>query len=162
MMKKSLANTITLSILITALAITGASQTGLSNYKNQDKTAKMLPGSYAVAGETPVQGQFKALLTFTSDGNIIGDEPSAFETAAHGNWVSTKGSEAAYTFTSLLGGADGQFSGSIKVVGTLRLDVGQEKWTGPFKVEVFDASGNVILSDRGTLTGKRIQIESLD
>src|SRR4051812_42078702 len=108
MIKKSLTNTIALSILITALALTGASQSSPGNFKIQDKTAKMLPGSYAVLGETAAQGQFKALLTFTSDGNVIGDEPSAFETAAHGNWASISGSQVAYTFTSLIGGADSQ------------------------------------------------------
>ncbi|MFL6274060.1 MAG: hypothetical protein ACJ74G_02540 [Blastocatellia bacterium] len=162
MIKKSLTNTIALSILITALAMTGASQSGPGNFKIQDKTAKMLPGSYAVLGETAAQGQFKALLTFTSDGNVIGDEPSAFETAAHGNWANIGGSQVAYTFTSLIGGADSQLSGSLKVIGTLRLDAAQDKWSGPFKVEVFDASGNVVFTDRGTFTGTRIQIESLD
>lgn len=152
----------TLSLLTLALVIAGFSISSLSDAYAQSKKVKGLVGSWNVQIETPVQGTFPALLSFFSDGIMIGDEANSDETSAYGNWVSTGGRGVAYTFTSLIGTPQGVANGSLKVVGTLEYDAGQDTWTGPFKIEVYDTSGNVIFSDRGTLTGTRIQIETLN
>lgn len=52
---------------------------------------------------------FPALLTFTSDGIVLADEPpSPFETTGHGNWISTGRRTAAFTFHTLVGSAEGR------------------------------------------------------
>jgi len=110
-----------------------------------------------------LQGTTLALLTFTSDGIVLADEPSnGFETTGHGNWVATGGTQVAYTFQAYVGSPTSQISASVKVVGTLQFNAVQDKWSGPFKVEVFDPSGNLLFSDRGIFRGARIQIESLN
>ena len=122
-----------------------------------------LYGSWNVAVATPDQGTFPALLTFGSDGSVIGDEsPLPFETSGHGNWVMDDDGEVAFTFIALLGSQEGKNTGKIKVVGTLRFDASTSGWNGRFKVEVFDTSGQVTFTDRGTHTLTRIEIESLD
>ena len=162
MFKKTVVINCALALTIAALAMTAASQSMTNNFKAQAKITKALPGSWEVAGETPAQGQFRALITFTSDGSLIANEPSAFETAGHGSWTTTEANQVAYTFVAFIGSATGEFSGSIKVVGTLQVDATQAKWSGPFRVDVSDPNGNLVFTDSGTLSGSRIQIESLN
>jgi hypothetical protein len=126
---------------------------------NQEK----LLGSWNLAFTTPDQGTRPGLLTFTADGSVIGVEaPMPFETSGHGNWVMSDDGEVAYTFMALVGSQEGKNTGKIKVVGTLRLDAGTASWRGPFKVELFDASGQVNFTDRGTFSLTRIAVEPLD
>jgi hypothetical protein len=121
-----------------------------------------LVGSWDTTFETAIQGgPFKALMTFTSDGTILSAEPSAYETTGFGSWLPTGSRTAAYTFRSYVGSATGENTGSIKVVGKLRLDPSQDRWRGPFKVEVFDPSGNLVFSDTGTFVADRIGVEPL-
>ena len=47
------------------------------------------------------------------------------------------------------------------IVGTLQFDAATDGWSGQFKVELFDASGQVTFTDRGTHTLTRIAVESL-
>jgi hypothetical protein len=128
---------------------------------NQEK----LLGSWNVAVTTPNQGTFPALLTFTADGSVIGAEsPNPFESSAHGSWVRSDQGEVAYTFVALFGSQEGKNTGKLKVVGTLHFDDDGDKarWRGPFKIDVFDASGQVIFTDQGTFSLTRIAVESLD
>jgi hypothetical protein len=162
MNSKKLGITFTFSALTLALVIAGFSLSSLSDAYAQNKKVKGLIGSWDVQIETPVQGTFPAFLSFFSDGIMIGDEANSDETSVYGNWSSTGGRGVAYTFKSLLGTPQSVAAGSLKVVGTLEYDAGLDTWTGPFKIEVYDTSGNVIFSDRGTLTGTRIPIETLD
>jgi hypothetical protein len=141
------------AVLLAAFAIGQTAQAG-----ENDRHEKLL-GSWAVDVSTATQGTFPALLTFTAGGGVIADEPPfPFETSAHGNWISVGRREVAYTFVALIGSAEGPLSG----VGTLRLNAGEGTWSGPFKVEVTDASGNVTFSDRGTFSLTRIAVERLD
>jgi hypothetical protein len=162
MNSKKIGISFTFSVLTLALVIAGFSISSLSEAYAQNKKVKGLVGSWHVQIETPAQGTLPALISFFSDGIIIGDEANSDETSAYGNWVSTGGRGVAYTFTSLIGSPQGVATGSLKVVGTLEYDAGQDTWTGPFKIDVFDTGGNVIFADRGTLTGVRIPIETLD
>ncbi|RLT40510.1 MAG: hypothetical protein DWI57_08365 [Chloroflexi bacterium] len=120
-------------------------------------------GSWNAAITTPDQGTFPALLTFTADGIVIADEsPLPFETSGHGNWIMRDDGEVALTFIALVGSPEGPNAGKIKVVGTLQFDAATAGWNGRFKVELFDASGQVTLTDRGTHSLTRIAVESLD
>jgi hypothetical protein len=125
------------------------------------KAAKLV-GSWDVTFETAIQGgPFKALMSFSADGTMLTAEPSAHETGGFGGWLATGSRTAAYTFRSYLGSPTGENTGSIKVVGKLRLDRNQDHWRGPFRVDVFDPSGNLVFSDTGTFVADRIRVEPL-
>jgi hypothetical protein len=103
------------------------------------------------------------LLSFTSDGIVLGDEPpNPFETTAHGNWVSTGALDAAYTFLFLTGSPEGKLSSKGKVTGALHYDATADGWSGPFKIWMWDAAGKQIMTDHGTITCTRIAVEKLD
>lgn len=152
----------TFSVLTLALIIAGFSISSLSEAYAQNKKVKGLVGSWNVQIETPVQGTFPAFLSFFSDGIMIGDEANSDETSAYGNWVATGGRGVNYTFKSLIGSPQSVATGSLKVVGSLDYNADQDTWTGPFNIEVYDTDGNIIFADQGTLSGTRIQIESLN
>ena len=160
---KNILPSFSFSVITLALVIAGFSISSLNEAYAQNKKVKGLVGSWDVQIETPVQGgPFPAFLSFFTDGIMTGDEANSDETTAYGNWTPTGGRGVAYTFKSLIGSPQGASAGSLKVVGTLEYDAGQDTWTGPFKIDVFDPSGNVIFTDRGTLTGTRIPIETLN
>jgi hypothetical protein len=123
-----------------------------------------LTGSWQM--ETTVVQQattFPALLTFTSDGIVIADEPpSPFETSGHGNWIATGPDTANFTFLALIGSAEGPLSATIKVIGSLHYDASADTWAGPFTVQVTDAQGGEVLADRGTFQGTRIAVETVE
>jgi hypothetical protein len=124
---------------------------------------KKLLGSWNVAVTTPNQGTFPALLTFIADGSVIGAEsPNPFESSAHGSWVRNDQGEVAYTFVALFGSQEGKNTGKLKVVGTLQFDADTANWRGPFKIDVFDTSGQVTFADRGTVNLTHITVEPLD
>lgn len=129
---------------------------------NADNRSDRLHGSWNVVAATPGQGAFPALLTFTGDGSVLADEsPAPFESTGHGNWVNRSHGEVGYTFVALYGSAQGVNTGKLKVTGTLQYDEGADAWRGPFRIEIFDASGKLTFSDRGTFNLTRIAVESL-
>jgi hypothetical protein len=146
------------ALLLVTLAIAQTAQA------NPNSRSEKLLGSWNVVVTTEVQGiTFPALLTFSDDGGMIADEPpSPFETSGHGNWVSAGRRDVAYTFVSLIGSAEGPLSSKLKVVGTLQYDAGSDNWSGPFKIDVFDANGQVIFTDHGTFSLARIAVEPLN
>jgi len=90
------------------------------------------------------------------------ESPNPFESSGHGNWIRKDHGEVAYTFVALFGSQEGKNTGKLKVVGTLRSDASKDSWSGPFKIDVFDASGQVIFTDQGTFSLTRIAVESID
>ena len=122
-------------------------------------------GSWSVVVTTVGQGvTFPALLTFTSDGSVLADEPpAAGETTGHGNWLRGSHGQVNLTFVSLYSDpATGAYAGKLKVVAELQRDPGDDGWSGPFKITVFDPGDQVVFSDTGTFTLTRIAVESLD
>jgi hypothetical protein len=151
------------AVIVALAALIGSqpSQAQIGAIKRLEKLA----GAWSVNVTVEIQqATFPALITFTSDGIVLADEPpSPFETTGHGNWVATGPREAAFTFRVLVGGGpDGQLSVSYKVVGKLEYDPHADHWSGPFKIQVFDPDGNELFVDRGTFTGTRIAVETLD
>ena len=63
---------------------------------------------------------------------------------------------------ALFGSQEGKNTGKLKVVGTLQLDGETDSWHGPWKIDVFDESGQVRFTDGGTLNLTRIMVEALD
>jgi hypothetical protein len=105
---------------------------------------------------------FPGLLTFTSDGVFLADEPPApFETSGHGNWIRTGPSSIAYTFLTLYGGSEGKLSAKAKVIGSLQYNPQEKGWAGPFTIEVVDADGSQIASDHGEVKCTWIAVEDL-
>ena len=106
-------------------------------------TLDQLVGSWAVEVTVVKQDAvFPALITFTSDGIVLTDEPpSPFETTGHGAWVATGPDSADYTFVALIGSESGALSAKIKVTGSLKMDAAADTWAGPFKIQVVDADG---------------------
>ncbi len=130
---------------------------------NADNRSEKLLGSWNAVVTTEIQGvTFPSLLTFTSDGSVIADEPpSSFETSGHGNWISTGPGQVAFTFMTLVGSIEGPLSAKYKVVGTLKLGSDKESWSGPFKIDIFDPNGQMIFTDHGTFSLTRIAVEPL-
>ena len=122
-------------------------------------------GSWNVAVTTVGQGtQFPALLTFTSDGAVLTDEPPGpGETTGHGNWIRGKDGAVDFTFVSLFGDpTTGAYAGRLKVAGTLNRDNKANTWSGPFKITLYDASDQQSLTDTGTFKLTWIAVEPLD
>jgi hypothetical protein len=132
--------------------------------RNMHGRMAKLVGAWQVETTVVNQGTtFPALLTFTSDGIVLADEPpSPFETTGHGAWAATGPDSADFTFVALIGSEEGPLSATIKVVGSLQYDALADTWNGPFKVRVVDASGAELLADDGTFDATRIKAESLD
>jgi hypothetical protein len=151
-------------MLLLSLSVAACIQpiAGSPSAMQADHRLAKLIGSWQV--ETTVVKQaatFPALLTFTSDGIVIADEPpSPFETSGHGNWVATGPDTANLTFLALIGSVEGPLSATLKVVGTLRYDANADTWDGPFAIQVTDAKGAEVLADHGTFKGTRIAIET--
>ena len=121
-----------------------------------------LTGSWNVEIVTSAHGSGPGLMSFTSDGIVLGDEPPMpFETTAHGNWIATGPLEAAYTFVALIGNAEGTPPSKIKCNGTVTYDAKADSWRGPFQIEIVDASGQRTFEEHGTVSGMRIAVERL-
>ncbi len=146
------------AVLLAAFAIAQNVQAG-----DNDRQVKQLLGSWEAVTTVEIQNAtFPSLLTFTSDGSVITDEPpSPFETSGHGNWVSTGPGQVAFTFVSLVGSAEGPLSMKYKVVSRLNLNSDKESLSGPFKIDILDPNGQVIFEDHGTFDLTRIAVEPL-
>jgi hypothetical protein len=131
-------------LLLAAFMVAPATQA------NGDNRSDKLHGSWNVVVTTPSQGAFPALMTFTGDGSVITDEsPAPFESTGHGNWINRGQGVVGYTFVALYGSEQGANTGKLKVTGTLRYDEGAAGWRGPFKIDIFDAGGQMVFTDRG-------------
>lgn len=151
-------------LAIVSVGIIAGSHSGPSHGESFERL-RGLAGGWSVQVTTEIQqASFPALISFTSDGIVLADEPpSPFETTGHGNWVAVGPREAAFTFRVLVGGGpDGQLSLSYKVVGKLIYNPRSDTWSGPFKIQVSDPNGNEVFADRGTFEGTRIPVEVLD
>ena len=143
-------------LLIAGFSVAPATQAGADN--RSDK----LHGSWNVVVTTSGQGSFPALLTFTGDGSVLADEsPAPFESTGHGNWVNRGRGEVGYTFVALYGSEQGANTGKLEVTGTLRYNEGADTWRGQFKIDIFDAGGQLTFSDRGAFSLTRIAVEPL-
>lgn len=82
----------------------------------------------------------------------------ALRSPGHGVWRRAHGwQEYEYAFEFTRHDASGAFVGSSKVTSALVLDAGGDAWTSQSQVEVFDATGNLILAPCVSATGTRFQ-----
>ena len=82
----------------------------------------------------------------------------ATRSPGHGVWRRAHGwQEYGYAFTFTRHDASGAFVGSSRVTSALVLDASGDAWTSSSQVEVFDATGNLILAPCVTATGHRFE-----
>ena len=59
----------------------------------------------------------------------------------------------------MLSGANGGLQGEIKVNAQLTLNNRGNEFSGTFQIGIYDANGNLLFSDSGTINGTRIEVE---
>ena len=96
------------TVAIACLAAFVGSQPSQAQSGESNRLHK-LTGAWSVETTVEIQqATFPTLMTFTSDGIVLADEPpNPSETTGHGNWVATGPRSAAFTFRVLLGGGLG-------------------------------------------------------
>ena len=125
-----------------------------------------LAGGWSVEATTGLQQiTFPGLITFSADGSVLSSQQpigSSFETPGYGNWITTGHNEAAYTFVALFSNPDGSLAAKAKVVGKVQYNPRADTWSGPWKMQVFDADGKEFFGDSGMINATRIDVEMLD
>lgn len=168
-MRRNLALTLLVPGLVAALlaAIVNSSQAsrGAGAKASQGVGSRALEGSWEVR-VTSVSNSippFDEFITFTSGGGMV-ETNNAFPPAAaspgHGYWEYAGHQTFNFTFYKLLFlGPQGQFTGRLRVRGSIVLQ-GRDAWTGlPATVDFLDPAGNVTLSDTTTAEATRIAVE---
>lgn len=113
------------------------------------------------------QKQFPVLFTFNSDGSLVASTGAPGQSAGHGTWTRGGNGEIGYTFVVMMQDPkspdqSGTYAGRFVSVGTLQRDAGKDTWSGPFKAPVYDANGQVIVTETGILKlTQRIAVEPL-
>jgi len=148
-----------ITVMLLVLLAVAASQ-GQSSH-----SSKNLPGTFVTT--VNFEGtSFKVLHSFTRDGRttvlLPFGPPCCNDTRVGGlgEWIRTGPREFAVTeffFDSQDITVPLQRS-RLK----LTLDESGEEFSGPFRFEVIDTEGNVLFSDDGTFTGKRLNVVPLD
>ena len=145
-MKSKFAMALTALVIVVAL---------LAATVNQSQAAKGV-GSKALEGSWDIRltsasnsiPPFDELITFTSGGGMVETNnafPPAAASSGHGTWEFAGDQTFKFTFYKLLFlGPQGQFTGRLRVRGTIVLN-GPDSWTGlPATVDLLDPAGNVI------------------
>lgn len=97
---------------------------------------------------------------FSDQGNVTTDPPMVFS-AAHGPWVHLRDRTFAWTFLELISDLEQNLLGTLKIRGEYTVDESGNKYSGRFRAEAVDTSGNPIFSVEGTNKGERIMVERL-
>ncbi len=155
------AKRIATAVMLLVMSVVVASQEQLS------PTSMNLPGTFVVT--INFEGSsFKVLHSFTRDGRTTvllpfgASGPNVGDTRVGGlgEWIRTGPREFAVTeffFDSQDTAAPLQRS-RLK----LTLNEGGDSFSGPFRYEVIDTDGNLLFSDDGTFSGKRLNVVPLD
>ena len=145
-MKRNLALTLTALGLVIALIVVTV---------NSSQAAKGI-GSQALEGSwdinlTSASGAvppFNEFITFTSNGGMVETNnafPPSVASPGHGTWRYAGGQTFHFTFYKMLFlGPQGQFTGRLRVRGSIVLE-SPDSWTGlPATVDILDPQGNVV------------------
>jgi hypothetical protein len=137
-------------------------------FDNLERLKKALAGSWLATISFTIPGgppPFKALFTFTEDGNVTapaqgGVGAGTVFTAVHGAWSHLGGRTFAFTAISIVySPTTGNLVGLFKLRGTLTLDGAGNEWSGPQKNELFNPAGNLVFSVGTTAQAQRIKVE---
>lgn len=113
------------------------------------------------------QAPFVAVETFHADGSFIETSLTDYQPPAgppgQGVWERTGNREFALTFygVSLTDLLNPQLLGTYKVRSKLKLNRTGEEFSGPFVVEIYDATGNLVTTFDGTAQGRRAHSDPL-
>ncbi len=134
--------------------------------------AESLVGSW-IATVTPTgpgaPPPFKVLLNFTEDGGFTGSAQGdicqeGVATPGYGAWSPAGGRRFDMTFLQIIYQPKDPVGiplGTFKVRQTINLSESGNEWSGPFKGDIFDPTGNLVFASQGTATAKRIVVERL-
>jgi hypothetical protein len=122
-----------------------------------------------VPDNAPPFDSFKALWSLTGDGLLIcsaqGDvTPAPFPTAssAYGGWIQSGRRQYAATFVAILYDLQtGENLGTLQVNQSINLSDSNAEWNGPFQAKVSDSDGNLIVTLNGSVSAKRITVETV-
>ena len=118
-----------------------------------------------IAGTWRVQVQFDPEIdiqghvdfsSFTSDGRLINVGPQA---AGVGEWARSSESQYAITFYAYTATEEGPAWFTVR--STITLNDAADEFTGPFRTDFYDLSGNPLFSVTGTVLARRLQLEPL-
>ena len=108
---------------------------------------------------TPKEGPpFTTMITFHSDGTLVNMDPDG--ALGLGVWEKGANDTYAFTFQELI--KDGDAYMQIKVNSTFTLSKDGEQYSGPSTVQIFDADGNLVVSDENPdAVGVRQHVEPM-
>jgi hypothetical protein len=98
----------------------------------------------------------------TADGTVVVVGSLRTQSVAVGSWIRTGDRQFGLTHHRFNYGADGNLTGTIKIRASIALNDMLDCFTGVYRSDVFDLNGNLLRSGRGTLEGKRINVEPLE
>lgn len=136
----------------------------------QDEAAlgKTLAGTWVVNVDQPSFPQPQRHFTFNADGGLVTNDdlqvgPLFVEhfTIAQGNWIRTGSRSVAATIAGQRYNLQGSFVGTFKVRMNLEVDPLANEWSGPFRIEIALANGQVIFTSGGTFQATRLEVEPL-
>src|SRR5262249_41248618 len=109
---------------------------------------------------------FKALVTFTADGGLLGDKQGdvcdcGVATSGHGAWARTTERQFSFTFLQLGYDFQGNLTGTAKVRASVTLNSSADPLSGEFRLDVSAPDGSLLFFSPGTAQGRRITVEPL-
>jgi hypothetical protein len=147
---------IVLGLLLTALLALVAVA---ADFDKDGDGNKALTGTWNVI-VTPDPGgppPFMAVLTFNSDGNLVGTETDE-QVITQGIWKALGGHEFRFTAEQLGFDIFNTFTEEFKIKSTVKLDK-PDHFSGRFHVDVIDPNGNLIESGDGSLSADRLKMK---
>jgi hypothetical protein len=140
-------------------AFAGASIGGAQPFSN-------LPQSLEGAWNVTISVQGSTLCTapavFMREGTVIAESCSGWLGPGYGVWLRTGDGEFAGTFVgNIYNPSTGQIIGKYKVKSRGTLQADRETFTGAFQTETFDLAGGLVTTVTGSISARRIQVESL-
>ena len=157
-------------VLVAAAALATLSHVSSAHVTAQEnldsgRGPKTLVGAWFVDVTPTLVPPFLSLGTFSRDGTLtnisvpsLGSPP---ESPGYGVWVKTGDHTFASTFHTVVGDGAGGLGGTQKVRSLVTVGPRGDDFEGVFRVDVFDAGGALIVSDTGTVRGRRITVEPL-
>jgi hypothetical protein len=128
-------------------------------------SAQRLEGSWSVTytvtmpGESPFRGF--TLTTYHTDGTLLLLPVSMSQSAAVGEWVRIGDRRFAFTHVRFTFDGAQKLTGRLKTRGVLELNPTADEYTGQFKADTLDLTGNVVRSLEGSFRGNRMAVETL-
>ena len=108
---------------------------------------------------------FASLGTFSTDGTLTNISSSSMgfppESPGYGVWTRAGRNTYRVTFVTLLGDGAGNLAGTAKIRATVAMTAKGDEFKGPFQVDVYNPAGALLVSDTGTVHGRRITVEPL-